>query len=80
MTSTVRVCALLGKPQASHYRDKQPPPVVPAQRPSRGAGRPRSMRAFYLLSVRTMHRLLRLTGVTGTRRAQMTRPAKTKPE
>jgi len=31
-TSTAKACALLGKPRGSHYRDRQPVPVVPAQR------------------------------------------------
>ena len=31
-TSTARACALLGKPRGSHYRDRQPVPLVPAQR------------------------------------------------
>ncbi len=31
-TSTAQACALLGKPRATHYRDRQPVPVVPAQR------------------------------------------------
>jgi len=36
-TSTARACALLGKPRGSHYRDRQPVPVIPAQRPPRAA-------------------------------------------
>ena len=36
-TSTSRACALLGKPRASHYRDRRPVPVVPAQRARRAA-------------------------------------------
>jgi len=34
-TSTAKACALLGKPRGSHYRDRQPVPVVPAQRTPR---------------------------------------------
>ena len=37
LTSTAVACALLGKPRASHYRDRQPVPVVPAQRAPRSA-------------------------------------------
>lgn len=37
LTSTSVACALLGKPRASHYRDRQPVPVVPAQRAPRAA-------------------------------------------
>ncbi len=36
-TSTARACALLGKPRGSHYRDRQPVPLVPAQRRPRPA-------------------------------------------
>ena len=36
-TSTATACALLGKPRASHYRDRQPVPLVPAQRTPRPA-------------------------------------------
>jgi len=36
LNSTARACALLGKPRASHYRDKQPP-ILPAQRTPRPA-------------------------------------------
>ena len=36
-TSTARVCALLGKPRGSHYRDRQPVPVIPAQPAPRAA-------------------------------------------
>ena len=35
LTSTAVACALLGKPRASHYRDRRPVPVVPAQRTPR---------------------------------------------
>ena len=31
-TSTAQACELLGKPRGSHYRDRQPVPIVPAQR------------------------------------------------
>ena len=34
-TSTARACALLGKPRGSHYRDRRPVPVLPAQRAPR---------------------------------------------
>ena len=34
-TSTARACALQGKPRGSHYRDRQPVPVLPAQRAPR---------------------------------------------
>jgi putative transposase len=37
LTSTAVACALLGKPRASHYRDRQPVPVVPAQRAPRAS-------------------------------------------
>ena len=37
LTSTALACALLGKPRASHYRDRRPVPVVPAQRAPRPA-------------------------------------------
>jgi len=37
LTSTAAACALLGKPRASHYRDRQPVPVVPAVREPRAA-------------------------------------------
>jgi putative transposase len=36
-TSTARACALLGKPRGSHYRDRRPVPVVPAQRAPRAS-------------------------------------------
>ena len=36
-TSTAMACALLGKPRASHYRDRRPVPLVPAPRAPRGA-------------------------------------------
>ncbi len=36
-TSTARACALLGKPRASHYRDRRPVPLVPTQRTRRSA-------------------------------------------
>jgi putative transposase len=36
-TSTARACALLGKPRASHYRDRRPVPLVPAQRAPRAS-------------------------------------------
>ena len=36
-TSTARACALLGKPRGSHYRDRRPVPIVPAQRTPRAA-------------------------------------------
>ena len=36
LTSTARACTLLGKPRASHYRDKQPR-VMPAQRQPRAS-------------------------------------------
>jgi len=36
-TSTARACALLGKPRGSHYRDRQPVPVLPAQRAPRAS-------------------------------------------
>ena len=36
-TSTTRACKLLGLPRASHYRDRRPVPVVPAQRTPRAA-------------------------------------------
>jgi len=36
-TSTAAACALLGKPRASHYRDRAPVPVVPMQRTPRPA-------------------------------------------
>jgi len=35
LTSTATACALLGKPRASHYRDRRPVPLVPAQRTPR---------------------------------------------
>ncbi|MCW2620771.1 MAG: transposase [Frankiales bacterium] len=35
LTSTAVACALLGKARASHYRDRAPVPVVPAQRSPR---------------------------------------------
>lgn len=34
-TSTAKACTLLGKPRGSHYRDRQPKPLVPAQRAPR---------------------------------------------
>ncbi len=37
LTSTAVACALLGKPRASHYRDRKPVPLVPAQRAPRAA-------------------------------------------
>ena len=37
LTSTVRACALLGKPRGSHYRDRMPVLVVPAPRAPRPA-------------------------------------------
>ena len=37
LTSTAAACALLGKPRGSHYRDRQPVPLVPAQRIPRAA-------------------------------------------
>ena len=37
LTSTATACALLGKPRASHYRDRSAVPVVPAQRQPRPA-------------------------------------------
>ncbi|MCW2616850.1 MAG: transposase [Frankiales bacterium] len=37
LTSTSVACALLGKPRASHYRDRAPLPVVPAQRAARAS-------------------------------------------
>ena len=36
-TSTAKACALLGKPRGSHYRDRQPVPLVPAQRAPRAS-------------------------------------------
>jgi putative transposase len=36
-TSTAKACALLGKPRASHYRDRRPVPLVPAQRAPRAS-------------------------------------------
>ena len=36
-TSTAKACALLGKPRASHYRDRRPVPLVPAQRTPRAS-------------------------------------------
>ena len=36
-TSTARACALLGTPRGSHYRDRQPVPLVPAQRAPRAS-------------------------------------------
>jgi hypothetical protein len=35
LTSTAVACALLGKPRASHYRDREPVPIAPAQRTPR---------------------------------------------
>ena len=110
LTSTATACALLGKPRASHYRDRSPVPVVPAQRQPRSAPSnaltpaeqdaviaaltsPRFCdksvaqtwatlldEGIYLASMSTMHRLLRLIGQSGDRRAQATHPAKSKPE
>ncbi len=37
LTSTAAACALLGKPRGSHYRDRQPVPLVPAQRAPRAS-------------------------------------------
>jgi putative transposase len=37
LTSTATACALLGKPRASHYRDRSAVPLVPAQRRPRPA-------------------------------------------
>ena len=37
LTCTAVACALLGKPRASHYRDRRPVPLVPTQRPPRPA-------------------------------------------
>ena len=37
LTSTATACALLGKPRASHYRDRRPVPVLPAQRAPRAS-------------------------------------------
>jgi putative transposase len=36
-TSTATACALLGKPRGSHYRDRRPVPLVPAQRAPRAS-------------------------------------------
>ena len=36
-TSTAKACALLGTPRGSHYRDRQPVPLVPAQRAPRAS-------------------------------------------
>jgi len=36
-TSTARACTLLGKPRGSHYRDRRPVPLLPAQRAPRSA-------------------------------------------
>ena len=36
-TSTAKACALLGKPRGSHYRDRRPVPLVPAQRSPRAS-------------------------------------------
>jgi putative transposase len=36
-TSTATACALLGKPRGSHYRDRRPVPLVPAQRTPRAS-------------------------------------------
>jgi putative transposase len=36
-TSTAKACALLGKPRGSHYRDRRPVPLVPAQRAPRAS-------------------------------------------
>ena len=36
-TSTATACALLGKPRGSHYRDRKPVPLVPAQRAPRAS-------------------------------------------
>lgn len=37
LTSTARACDLLGKPRASHYRDRAPVPVAPAPKAQRRA-------------------------------------------
>ena len=37
LTCPAVACALLGKPRASHYRDRRPVPLVPAQRGPRPA-------------------------------------------
>ncbi len=110
LTSTATACALLGKPRASHYRDRSAVPLVPAQRQPRptpsnalSAAEQDDVIAvltgsrfcdksvaqtwatlldegIYLASMSTMHRLLRMIGQGGDRRAQATHPAKTKPE
>ena len=36
-TTTAKACALLGKPRGSHYRDRQPVPLVLAQRAPRAS-------------------------------------------
>ena len=36
-TTTAKACALLGKPRGSHYRDRRPVPLVPAQRMPRAS-------------------------------------------
>jgi putative transposase len=36
-TSTATACTLLGKPRGSHYRDRRPVPLVPAQRAPRAS-------------------------------------------
>ena len=36
-TTTATACALLGKPRGSHYRDRQPVPVIPEQRKPRAS-------------------------------------------
>lgn len=36
-SSTAKACALLGKPRGSHYRDRRPVPLVPAQRSPRAS-------------------------------------------
>lgn len=37
LTSTSKACDLLGKPRGSHYRDRRPLPLVPAQRAPRAS-------------------------------------------
>ncbi len=36
-TTTAKACALLGTPRASHYRNRRPVPLVPAQRSPRAS-------------------------------------------
>ena len=110
LTSTAKACALLGKPRGSHYRDRRPVPLVPAQRTPRPAP-PNALsveeqdaiisaltsarfcdksvaqtwatlldEGVYLASMSTMHRLLRLIGQAGDRRAQATHPPRARPE